>query len=186
MAAMAGAPAPGAVRQPAFGVGAFGGRRSRCRSGLGFALGADLRQRRADRHLGADVDQEFFDPTGLEALDLDGAFLGLHHRDDVAVLDLIAGLDQPLHQRARLHVGAERGHAEFGHGVSSAFPSPPWRRQRSCRLAGSPRFPDGADRGSAPPRCTRGRAAHRATRTPVRRCACRLPPPGCRCASLRR
>ena len=187
-----GGAARGAV--PAATLGAAAARRGRRRgwrggrdAGLGFELGSNPRERRADRHLGVEIDQDLLDLAGLEDLDLDGALLRLDHGDDVAALDPIAGLDQPLDQRARLHVGAEGGHAELDHGaVLTLAQARPWRPRRSSAPAGSPPFRDGGDRGSALPRCTRGRSGHRAPRMPARRCACRFPPPGCRCASLRR
>lgn len=52
--------------------------------------------------------------------DLDRALLRIDDRDDVAALDRIAGVPDPLDQRAGLHVGAERGHPEFSHGGSRA------------------------------------------------------------------
>ena len=86
-------------------------------SRLSFAVGSNARQRRADRHLALELDQDLLDLAGLEDFDLDRAFLGLDHGDDVAALDPIAGLDQPFDQRAGFHVGAERGHAELDHGA---------------------------------------------------------------------
>ena len=53
------------------------------------------------------------DRARLEDLDLDRPLLRLHHGDDVAALDRIARLDQPLDERSRFHVGAQRGHAEL-------------------------------------------------------------------------
>ena len=92
-------------------------------AGCCFEFGSNPRQRRPDRHLAVELDQDLLDLAGLEDFDFDRALLRLDHGDDVAALDPIARLDQPLDQRARLHVGAERGHAEFDHGVLYARPS---------------------------------------------------------------
>ena len=87
----------------------------RAKPASAFLLGTNPGQRGADRHLGADLDQHSLDLPGFEDFDLDRALLRLHHGDDIATLHAIAGLDHPFDKRARLHVGAERGHAEFRH-----------------------------------------------------------------------
>ena len=51
----------------------------------------------------------------MPALDLDGGLGGLHHRDDLSARHGIAGLDEPLVERALVHVGAEGRHHEVDH-----------------------------------------------------------------------
>ena len=109
----AGGAAAGAA--PGFGDGgagdaSSGGRRARRCGAL-----ADPRQHVADRDLGADRHDQLGDDPRLEALDLDGALLGFDDSDDIAALDPVARLDQPLDERAGLHVGAERRHQEVAH-----------------------------------------------------------------------
>src|SRR5208337_139258 len=93
-------------------------RRSRFwRSGRHFRFGfaSNTSQRRSYRHPGVKTNQDFFNLASLEDFDLDCPLLGFDNGNDVAVLNLISGLDQPLNKGARLHIGAERGHAELGH-----------------------------------------------------------------------
>ncbi len=86
--------------------------------------------------------------ASLEDFDLDCPLLGFDNGNDVAVLNLISGLDQPLNKGARLHIGAERGHAELGHRTPpmsvQARLSPP---RRSWVLAGSPQSQGAGDKG---------------------------------------
>ena len=90
-----------------------------CREcGLGFLIRTDPRKRRADWHFGADLDQHLLNPTGFENFDLDRTLLRLDNGDDIASLHMVSRLDRPFDQSARLHVGAERGHAEFRHGAT--------------------------------------------------------------------
>ena len=101
------------------GGGARGARTGRGTGGAGGTTGGgaaaaglpsssvrNLRQRGPDRHLAFEIDQDLFDLASLEGFDFDCAFLGLDHRDNITALDPIARLDQPFHQRARLHIGA--------------------------------------------------------------------------------
>ena len=53
----------------------------------------------------------------FEDFDLDRALLSFNHGDDVATLHAVSRLDHPLDERARIHIGAERRHAKFGHGI---------------------------------------------------------------------
>ena len=55
-----------------------------------------LSERRSDRDLLSNVDQDFLDLACLEDLDFDGALLRLDHGNHIAALDPVAGLDQPL------------------------------------------------------------------------------------------
>jgi hypothetical protein len=75
-------------------------------------------ERRTHWHLAADVDQYSFDLPSFKNFDLDRSLLRLHHRDDIAAFHAIARLDHPFDKGARFHVGAERWHAEFRHGIS--------------------------------------------------------------------
>ncbi len=126
-------------------------------------LRSNFRKRRTDRHFGADVDQKLFNLACLEDFDLDRPFLRFHHGDDVATLDTIAWLDQPLDECSGFHIGTKRGHAKFSHRrvthVASEQPLSPLRRFSPA--AGLRPVRGDADRESAPLRCIRARAAHR-------------------------
>ena len=102
----------------------------------------------------------------LEHLDFDVGLLGVDHGDDVATVHGVAGLHPPLDDRADLHVGAERWHAELAHG--QATPSR-LRAAAAMTVVAAARPPRGAwRRASGPRRCTRGRPVRRARRTPAR------------------
>ena len=88
------------------------------KSRRGLLIGTDPGKRRADGHFGADLDQHLLNLTGFENFDLDCTLLRLHDGDDIASLHMVSRLDRPFDQSARLHVGAERGHAEFRHGAT--------------------------------------------------------------------
>ncbi len=77
--------------------------------------GADRCQHRADGNLLAWVDQDLLDRAVGKDLDLDDALLGFNLGDDIAALDLVAGLDLPFDQEALFHVGTQTGHAELSH-----------------------------------------------------------------------
>ena len=129
----------GAVMAPGCGRAGAAARRGAYRLRLRrrwrarFAVGGDQRHGGADRNLFAFLHHEALQDAVLEHLDLDRAFLGLDHGDDIAALDRVARLDQPLEERAGLHVGAERGHAEFSHDC----PPDRARSRRSPRTWGS-------------------------------------------------
>jgi hypothetical protein len=74
-------------------LGNSGGRR-RC------LIAVEDREHGADRDLRALWHDEAVDRPALEDLDVDRALLRLDDGDDVAALDLISRLDQPLDERA--------------------------------------------------------------------------------------
>ena len=71
---------------------------ARCRRALPFRPGRRSRRRAVFEHL-----------------DLDRGLCGVDLGDDLAAVDLVAGLHVPLEQGALLHVRAEGGHAEVTH-----------------------------------------------------------------------
>ncbi len=128
-----------------------------------FAVGGDHRHDGADRDLFALLHHQALQDAVLEHLDFDRAFFGLDDGDDIAALDRVAGFDQPLDQRAGLHVDAQRWHPEFSHGC------PPGRARfrRSPAPAGAPLPPDAWDMASALRRCIRAPPARRVRKTPL-------------------
>jgi hypothetical protein len=80
-------------------------------------LGTNASERGTNRHLATDINQNSFDLSGFEDFDFNRALLSFDHRDDIATLHQISGLDHPLDECASLHIGAEGRHAKFGHGI---------------------------------------------------------------------
>ena len=74
-------------------------------------------------------DQQLVDHAVLEDLDLDFGLAGVHERDYVAALDLIARLDVPFEHRPGLHDGAQ--HLRLYRGE-------PDRRREDADCEGSP------------------------------------------------
>jgi hypothetical protein len=66
-----------------------------------------------------EIHQDLFNSTGLKGFNLDRALLGFDHRDDITAFYPIAWLDEPLNKCARFHIGTERRHPEFDHGIPS-------------------------------------------------------------------
>ena len=100
----------------------------------------DFGQHGSDRHTLALPDKQLRNHAFEEDLDLDRALLRLHHRDNVARAHPIADLDMPFGERARLHVGAKRGHAKLAHVArtswrAAAAMSCGWGRLASSRCA---------------------------------------------------
>jgi hypothetical protein len=60
--------------------------------------------------------EELLDYASLEDFNIDNPLFRLYHGDDIAALDVIAGLHEPLHERAGFHIGAQTGHAKLSHG----------------------------------------------------------------------
>ena len=60
-----------------------------------------------------------------EDFDFYGAFLRFHHGDDIATAHGIAWFLQPLDKLAGFHVRTQRGHAKFGHRLTSRRPARP-------------------------------------------------------------
>jgi len=83
-----------------------------------LAVAAHCRQRRTHRHFLPWLNDERLDDAAFENFDFDDALLGFYQRHDVAALDRIARLHAPLDDGAVLHVGTERRHAKFTHGLT--------------------------------------------------------------------
>ena len=88
--------------------------------GYGAILQQD-RDHRADLHaVGALRDDDLADRALVDRLELHRRLVGLDLGHDVAGLDRVAFLDQPLGQRALLHRRGQRGHLDLDrHGCSS-------------------------------------------------------------------
>ena len=69
--------------------------------------GTEPGERCPDLYRHSELNQQLLDDAVLPDLDLDDAFLGLHVGDDVTPVNHVAGLHEPLHDRALIHVGAE-------------------------------------------------------------------------------
>ena len=69
------------------GPGRARARQAGRRRGRGFAVLADERERRPDRHLCPGLDEQLLDHAAREDLDLDVGLVGVHVGDDVAALD---------------------------------------------------------------------------------------------------
>ena len=79
------------------------------------AVAVQHRDRRVDLHaLGAFGDQQLRHLALVDRLHLHGGLVGLDLGDDVAGLDGLAFLDQPLGELALLHGGRQRGHQDLG------------------------------------------------------------------------
>ena len=95
----------------ACGVGAFG----LGGGALALAFGQQRGDRRVDLDaLGAGFHQQLADLALVDRLHLHGGLVGLDLGDDVAGLDLLALLDEPLGELALLHGGRQRGHQDLG------------------------------------------------------------------------
>jgi hypothetical protein len=73
----------------------------------------------ADRHFLPCVHHQPVEGAVIEHLDLDCALFGVDDGNDVASLDGIAWMLQPLDERAGFHVGTQHRHAEFDHRASA-------------------------------------------------------------------
>ena len=92
-------------------VGACLRRRAGLERGLVLALGEDHGDRRIDRDIvGAFRHQNLSQRALVDRFHLHGSFVGLDFRDDVAGLDGVALLLEPLGKIALLHGRGERGH----------------------------------------------------------------------------
>src|SRR6185295_14987557 len=139
--------------------------------------------RRVDLHaLGPLGHQDLADFALVRRLHLHGGLVGLYFRDDVAGLDGLAFLDQPLRELALLHGGRQRGHQDLGRHALARYvdwvkrradPTPVRIRRRvGSSLTLDPTYNSVSARGLAP--ATRspsastwpcvGRCAARATR----------------------
>jgi hypothetical protein len=90
----------------------------------GFCLAPDHRERRADRNRLAFGNDYALDETVFEDLYLDCGFVSIDQRYYVSALDLVAGLDAPFEELARIHVSAEGRHAKLSHHLSPCFVPP--------------------------------------------------------------
>jgi hypothetical protein len=79
----------------------------------------ECRHQRSNRNLRAGLDQKLRDGAVVPTLDVDRGLAGIHHGDDLALLDDVTGLDQPFQQRPFVHVSAQGGQRELDH-VASA------------------------------------------------------------------
>ena len=112
-------------------------RRRRSLAGAGggrlhiLALAGQHRDHLVDRHVrGAFRHHDLGDRALVDRLDLHGRLVGLDLGDDVAGLDLVALLLQPLGEVALLHRGRQRRHEDVDrHGVSASSVS-----RRICGL----------------------------------------------------
>ena len=146
--------APAAPRRAAGGRGGAGARRGgRRRRARRAAVAAHGRERRADRHPLALADEQLARSRRPRRSRLDLGLARCRRRRRCRRVDGVAGLDAPLEQRARLHVGAERGHAELSHRPTSRR-APPRRSCPGCGSAASSRCCGVGDRhlGAADPR----------------------------------
>ena len=84
------------------------------RSVASSSLGVDDGDRRVDLYvLGAGGNEDLGKLALVDRLDLHRRLVGLDLGDDVAGLDLLAHLHQPLGERALLHGGRQRGHQDL-------------------------------------------------------------------------
>ncbi len=89
-----------------------------------------------------DLDQRPAHNAVVEDLDIDRPLLGLHHGNDVALGETLAGLLHPLDQGAGLHVCTQGGHAVEGNThrprvpLAAATMSGTWGRAASSRCLG--------------------------------------------------
>ena len=88
-----------------------------------LALAQDHRDRRVDRNVrGAFRNQNLAERALVDRFDLHGRFVGLDLGDDVAGLDRVALVLEPLGEVALLHCGRQRGHQHFnGHGRKTFY-----------------------------------------------------------------
>ena len=96
------------------GCWAFGAR------AWGFGWGGDVAgsepgQRCADGNLLPDRHEDRFDDAVLENFNFDVGLFGVDHRDDVAAMDRVAGVDKPFRDGSGFHVRTEGWHAEVSH-----------------------------------------------------------------------
>ena len=77
---------------------------------VGLVDRAEPHQQRPDRNDTPGRHDDLVDDTVLPDLDVDVGLLGLDACDDLAPLHPVADLDEPLDDRALVHVGAERRH----------------------------------------------------------------------------
>ena len=124
----AGAPARSRGRGGAAGAARAGGARGGARRGAGgatFAPPAHGRERRADRHLVALVDQQLTRSRPSSKISISMSALSVSTTATMSPrLHRVAGLDVPFEQRAGVHVGAERRHPELSHRPHHRWPPP--------------------------------------------------------------
>ena len=87
-----------------------------------LAVRQDHRDRRVDRDVGgAFGDQDLAERALVDRLDLHGRLVGLDLGDDVAGLDRVALVLEPLGEVALLHRGRQRGHENFDRHVTCSM-----------------------------------------------------------------
>ena len=84
----------------------------------GVGLG-DHGERRSHGDGGAGLHEQTFHDAAGEDLHVDDRLVGVDRSDDLPPFDGLALADEPVGEHALLHVGAERGHRELGHQVST-------------------------------------------------------------------